>query len=225
MLGLPTSSNIQLHHILASATPTAEDTGHGLSFTTADSRQFYPPTTSEASSNGVSFNTAESTRFCTPVSIRHLGLEEQESAAEETGRVAPHEELSSTLTDQQSRFDHCSAYSSYKPPKDCLAKQPQTKMSESVPAQGHTKVIDWVEQQALGEGPVLQDADKTSYQPPTKIPGGRHYDILTLLNIRATTDPSNVHLRIHPGALHGTCGIPAVLLVHLRTYRSLSCIL
>ena len=79
-------------------------------------------------------------------------------------------------------------------------------MSEPKPAEGNTKVIDWVEQQAMDDehgGSTLDDTNAPPYHPPWRNPGGKHYDILTLLNIRATTDTSNVHLRIHPGALHG----------------------
>ena len=79
-------------------------------------------------------------------------------------------------------------------------------MSEPKPAEGNTKVIDWVEQQAMDDehgGSTLDDTNAPPYHPPWKNPGGKPYDILTLLNIRATTDTSNVHLRIHPGALHG----------------------
>ena len=79
-------------------------------------------------------------------------------------------------------------------------------MSGPATAQGNTKVIDWVEQQALGEDQavsIVGDSDKATYQPQTSNPRGKYYDIMTLLNIRATTDSSNIHLRIHPGALHG----------------------
>lgn len=83
-------------------------------------------------------------------------------------------------------------------------------MSGPTPATGDTKVMDWVEQQALGDGidSIVGEVNKTPYQQQTTNPEGRVYDIQTLLDICAATDLSNIHLRIHQGALHGMSKIP-----------------
>ena len=80
-------------------------------------------------------------------------------------------------------------------------------MSASTSLQGSSKVIDWVEQQALGdqEENTVASLEKEAHQPPAKNPEGKVYDIATLLNISATADLSKIHLRIHQGALHGMC--------------------
>lgn len=80
-----------------------------------------------------------------------------------------------------------------------------TKMSGPMSGTGDTKVMDWVEQQALGDGidSIASDINKLVYQPQTSNPNGRVYDIQTLLDMCSTVDLSRIHLRIHQGALHG----------------------
>ena len=76
-----------------------------------------------------------------------------------------------------------------------------------MPGTGDTKVMDWVEQQALGDGieSIASDVNKSICQPQIPNLNGRVYDIQTLLDMCSTVDLSHIHLRIHHGALHGMC--------------------
>ena len=82
-----------------------------------------------------------------------------------------------------------------------------------MPSTGDTKVMDWVEQQALGDGidSIVSEVNKLVCQPPISNPSGQVYDIQTLLDMCSTVDLSHIHLRIHQGALHGKCWISRFL--------------
>lgn len=78
-------------------------------------------------------------------------------------------------------------------------------MTEQTSAPNDTKVMDWVEQQALGDGidNIVGDVNKTLQDQQAPNPDGKVYDIPTLLDICASVDLDKIHLRIHQGALHG----------------------
>lgn len=85
--------------------------------------------------------------------------------------------------------------------ESAMALEPTTQTS--------SKVTDWVEQQALEDrAPDTSDAPNSvgTITKPTSagILGLRRYDIVTLLQLRFTSNLANVELRIHPSALQGT---------------------
>jgi len=81
-------------------------------------------------------------------------------------------------------------------------------MAQEPTSQPSSKVTDWVEQQALEDrapdtsgAPTL--GGMTIKPSSTAILGSRRYDIVTMLQIRYTSNLANVELRIHPSALQG----------------------
>lgn len=84
----------------------------------------------------------------------------------------------------------------------------QSAMAPESVTQPSSKVTDWVEQQALEDrAPDTSDAPTfvgTITKPTSAgILGLRRYDIITLLQLRYTSNLANVELRIHPSALQG----------------------
>ena len=78
-------------------------------------------------------------------------------------------------------------------------------MSRSISTQGNTKVIDWVEQQAIGgqAEEITAALEESGPHPSTRNANGKVYDIPTLLKICESVDLTNIRLRIHQAALQG----------------------
>ena len=78
--------------------------------------------------------------------------------------------------------------------------------------QPSSKVTDWVEKQALEDrAPDTSDAptfaETIIKSSSAGILGLRRYDIVTLLQLRYTSNLANVELRIHPSALQGKIAV------------------